>query len=113
MTYRSRPIELHVFLNQKEHEIFEAKFKLSGKQSRSDFLRQLILEGFVYEVNFSEIKRTNYLLSNATNNINQIAHKVNATDSIYRSDIEEIKKEQKKIWQLQRSILSSLQLEQQ
>ena len=113
MTYRSRPIELHFFLSEKEHKIFETKYQQSGKRSRSEYIRQLILESFVFEVNFSEIQRFNYLLSNISNNINQIAHRINATDSIYRTDMEEIKKEQEKIWQLQRSILSSLQLEKQ
>jgi hypothetical protein len=41
-------------------------------------------------------------------NINQIAHYLNATGNIYRSDIEAIKKMLDEIWQLQRSILSSL-----
>jgi len=76
---RKRPLELHVFLNEEENEIFEAKFRLSGKQNKSDFLRQLILEGFVYEIDFSEIQRNNYLLSNISNNINQIAHRINET----------------------------------
>ena len=113
MPNRERTHPLQIYLNDKEYKIFEDKFRLSGKQSRSEFLRQLILEGFVFEINFSEIQRTNYLLSNATNNINQVAHKVNSTNSVYRSDIEQIKKELGKIWQLQRSMLSSLHLEKQ
>ena len=113
MTYRSRPIELHIFLNEHENEILEAKFKQSGKQSKSQFLRQLILEGFVYDIDFSEIQRYNFLLSNISNNINQVAHRINETRSIYHSDIEQIKKEMEKLWQLQRSMLSSLPLEKQ
>ena len=113
MANRSRKHPLQIYLSDKEYEILETKFKISGKLSMSGYIRQLILEGFVYEIDFSEIKRTNYLLSNATNNINQIAHKINSTNSIYHTDMEQIKKEQEKIWQLQRSILSSLLLEQQ
>ena len=113
MCNRKRKVNLHIFLTEKESKVLDEKFRLSGKNSKSDFLRQLILEGFVFEINFSEIQRTNYLLSNATNNINQVAHKVNSTNSIYKSDIDELKKELKKIWQLQRSMLSSLLLEKQ
>ena len=39
-------------------------------------------------------------------NINQIAHRINETRSIYQTDIDEIKKEMKKLWQLQESMLS-------
>ena len=64
MTKRNRPIELHVFLNEEENKILEAKYNLSGKKNKSAFLRQLILKGFVYETDFSELRRCNYLLSN-------------------------------------------------
>ncbi len=43
------------------------------------------------------------------NNIgNQIAARANSTGIIYIDDIEEIKKKQEEIWQLQKSILSNL-----
>ena len=41
-------------------------------------------------------------------NINQIAHRVNSTDTIYARDIEELKEGLARIWQLQRSNLLSL-----
>ena len=40
-------------------------------------------------------------------NINQIAKRVNSTNTIYDEDIFEIKEQMKKIWQLQRYILSN------
>ena len=111
MTKRNRPIELHVFLNEEENKILETKYNLSGKKNKSAFLRQLILKGFVYETDFSELRRYNYLLSNISGNINQIAHRCNETRSIYKNDIDEVKEEMKKLWQLQRSMLSELHLE--
>ena len=111
MTNRNRPIELHVFLNEEENKILEAKYNLSGKKNKSAFLRQLILKGFVYETDFSELRRYNYLLSNISGNINQIAHRCNETRSIYKSDIDGVKEEMKKLWQLQKSMLSELHLE--
>ena len=98
----------HVFLSDEEAQILEDKFKDSGMSSKSAFLRQLILEGFVLEIDFSEIQRYNFLLSNISNNINQVAHRCNETRSVYRSDIEQLQKEMKKLWQLQKSMLSML-----
>lgn len=111
MTKRNRPIELHVFLNEEENKILEAKYNLSGKKNKSAFLRQLILKGFVYDIDFAELQRYNYLLSNISGNINQIAHRINETRSIYKSDIDGVKKEMEKLWQLQKSMLSELHLE--
>ena len=45
MANRERKHELKVFLSDDEHRILEGKFKLSDKRSRSDFIRQLIIEG--------------------------------------------------------------------
>ena len=104
----TRKVNLHVFLSDEEARILEDKFKASGINSKSDFIRRLILEGFVLEVDFSEIQRNNFLLSNIANNVNQVAHRCNETRSVYRSDIDELKKEIDKIWQLQKSMLSML-----
>lgn len=41
-------------------------------------------------------------------NVNQVAARVNSTDSVYREDLEYLKSEVEKIWQLQKSILSKL-----
>ena len=105
LTHRT---SFHIFLNDEEAEILDKKFKLSGKRSKSAFIRQLIIKGFVFDIDFSEIQRYNYLLSNIANNVNQVAHRCNETRSVYRSDIDELKKEIDKIWQLLKSMLSML-----
>ena len=110
LTHRN---SFHIFLNDEETEILEKKFKLSGKSSKSAFIRQLIIRGFVFDIDFSEIQRYNYLLSNIANNVNQVAHRCNETRSVFQSDIDELKKEMDKIWQLQKSMLSMLPLEEQ
>ena len=49
------------------------------------------------------------LLSNATNNINQISKRVNSTGVIYKDDINDIKKEiehfSKELWQIHSLLL--------
>ena len=94
MANRERKHELKVFLSDDEHRILEGKFKLSDKRSRSDFIRQLIIEEY------------NTQLGKIGANINQIAHRINTTRSIYQTDMDEIKKEVQEIWRLQKSMLS-------
>ena len=113
MSNRERKKTLLIYLSAEEDRILNAKVKMSGKKSKAAYLRQLILYGFVYEIDFAEIRRYNYLLSNISNNINQIAHRINETRSIFKSDIDEVKKEMEKLWQLQRSMLSNLPSEKQ
>lgn len=84
----------------------EAKSKLAGKSNVSDFLRQLIRNGFVFEADYQPIQKFNEQLSKIGGNINQIAKRINETNHIYKEDLEEIKKGVDQIWRLQRYILS-------
>ncbi len=106
MPNRSRTHELKVFLNDDEYRILLGKTKLSGMPSKSAFIRQLIIEGVVYDVDYSYLREYNYQLGKIGNNINQIAHKANSTDSIYKADIDKLKEDMENIWRLQRSMLS-------
>ena len=75
-------------------------------KSKSAFIRQLILYGFVYDVDYSELRTYNTALSRIANSLNQIAKRVNATNNIYEEDISEIKEVMKQVWHTQKSMLS-------
>ena len=109
MKNRSRNNSFTLYLNDDEKRILDAKWKLSGMKSRSAYIRQMLLEGIVYDVDYSELREYNYQLGKIGNNINQIAHKVNSTGEITESEIEALKKEMDEVWRLQKSMLSDLQ----
>ena len=106
MKNRSRNNSFTLYLNDDEKRILDAKWKLSGMKSRSAYIRQMLLEGIVYDVDYSELREYNYQLGKIGNNINQIAHKVNSTGEITESEIEALKKEMDEVWRLQKSMLS-------
>ena len=108
MQNEGRIIPIQIYLTEEEKQVLDIKYKMYKCRSRGAFIRKMILEGFVYEVDFSELKRFNFLMSNISNNINQIAHRINETRSIFKHDIDEVKEEIKKLWQLQRSMQSNL-----
>ncbi len=106
MENRTRKHALILRLSDDEFRILDGKTRLSGMHSRSAFIRQLIIEGIVYDVDYSYLRENNYQLGRIGNNINQIAHRVNTTGNIYKSDIDQLKKEMQEIWRLQKSMLS-------
>ena len=108
MENRERKKGFLLYLNEDEMEILEGKCRLANLKSKSEYIRRLITDGYILDVNFSELTRYNFLLSKISTNINQIAHRCNETKSVYRSDIDVVKEEMDKLWQLQRSMLSSL-----
>lgn len=106
MGKRTRNNPVQFYLNDDEQYILDQKFRLSGMRSKSAFLRKLILYGFVYDVDYSHIREMNALLGNIGGNLNQIAKRVNTTNTIYKRDMDDIKELMNQIWQLQKSMLS-------
>ena len=100
-----RPIVVKVYLNADEKKLLDLKVKESEMVSTTAFIR-LITYGFVYTVDYEVLRDMVRQIHGAAININQIAHKANATDSVYREDIENLKKEIDKIWLIVKSILS-------
>ena len=113
MINEGRKIPIQVYLTEEENELLQEKMKLANIKNKSEYVRRMIVDGYILEVNFSELKEYNFLLSKVSTNVNQIAHRINETRSIYKTDIDELKKEIDKIWQLQRSMVSKLPLSRQ
>ena len=59
MANRERKNELKIYLSDDEQYILEQKVKASGMKSKSAFLRRQILYGFVYDIDYSELREYN------------------------------------------------------
>ena len=103
MANRIRNERLEIKLTEEEKALFEEKRKLAKCRNMSHFIRKCVLEKEIYQVDLEPFRDLQGLLSNATNNINQIAKRVNQTGIIYKDDIQDMKKEiehfSKELWQ--------------
>jgi hypothetical protein len=106
MANRERKNELKIYLSDKEQYILEQKVKISSMKSKSAFLRRLILYGFVYDIDYYDLRDYNYTLGKISGNLNQIAKRMNATGNVYKADVEEVKKLMKQVWDTQKSMLA-------
>ena len=109
MDNRTRRNQLKIYLTDEEKEIFEKKMKLANFKTMSHFLRKCVLEKEIYIVDLEPFRDLQWLLSNVTNNINQIAKATNMTGVIYKKDIdymrEKIEKLAKEIWDIHSLLL--------
>ncbi|MGP1506452.1 MAG: plasmid mobilization protein [Campylobacter sp.] len=80
-------------MTKEEKALFEEKRKLVKCRNMSRFIRKCVLEKEIYQVDLEPFRDLQDLLSNATNNINQIAKRVNSTSVICKEDIGDMKKE--------------------
>ncbi len=75
------------------------KYQNSRMSSLSGFVRAMIFDGYIVHIDENELIRLTILANNIANNINQIAHRANITDKVYKKDIDEIKELGNKLWQ--------------
>lgn len=94
-----RTLYLKVRVSPEEMDAIKHKYKNSGMDSFSGFVRAMILEDYIVQMDGNELRQIHKLASNIANSINQIAVRVNSTSNIYADDIAEIKEGVNKLWQ--------------
>ena len=105
---KERNQEMHILLTPKEMERLTQKMKESGIRNRSAYVRKMALDGYVVNLDTSDIKKVVSLLRYSSNNLNQVAKVANTTGSIYGDDIAALKVQLEKIWEAVRGIMTRL-----
>lgn len=73
-----------------ELKVINHKVELANSKNISDYLRRLALSGRIINIDTSDLKESRKLISSISQNINQIAMRVNYQGTIYKDDIEEM-----------------------
>ena len=94
-----RPTQQIFRVDEAELKLIHEKMDTAGIRNKQAFYRKMILEGYVVRIDFSDVREMIRLLRNATNNLNQIAKRVNAGYGIHKSDIADIQQNYEKMWQ--------------
>ena len=103
-----RDVQMNFRVTKSDAEIIREKMEQTGIKSPGTYLRKMSLDGYVIQLDLSDVKELVSLLRNGTNNLNQYAKKANETGSIYKADIEDLQQRQEEIWNLMKAILERL-----
>lgn len=106
MAKRLRDKQLIVCVSDTEREMIRHRMELCKEKNMGRYMRRMAIDGCIFVVDYSAIKEMTYELHKIGVNINQIAHKVNSTGTIYEKEINDLKEMLDTIWQFQKSILS-------
>ena len=93
MTNRYRNERIEIKLTKEEKELFMKKLEMSKSKSMGHFIRKSVLEAPIFVIDMNIFRRLQTLIGKNSNNLNQIAKRVNSIGVIYREDIEDLKKE--------------------
>ena len=90
-----RNIRISVRLTEEEHRLLKEKMARIGVTNQKAFLRKMALDGLVIRPDLPELKQMISLLRYTSNNINQIAKRLNESGRAYDTDLAEILEKQK------------------
>jgi hypothetical protein len=99
---RKREILLLVFVTEAEKDMIYEKMKQYNTNNFAAYARKMLIDGYVINVDISDIKAVAAEMQKIGVNINQIARRVNATSRIYEQDFIEINGKVEEIWRLLR-----------
>ena len=108
MAKRKRNIVIRFRVTPEEREMIESKMAQFGTSNMAAYLRKISIDGYVVRLDLSELHEMVSLLRRSSNNLNQIAKRVNETSRIYDADIDCLKENQEKIWSAANGILTRL-----
>ena len=104
---RKRPIVLRCPVTAEERKLIEQKVAQLPTQRIGAYLRKMAIDGYIINMDTTDIKAFTAELGAIGRNINQIAKRINAGGPAYQADLQEIRERLDEIWQLQRRILSN------
>ena len=107
MDGRKRTVQLKFRVTEAERDLILEKMKLIPTRNMAAYLRKIAIDGYILQVDHSDIKAMTAEIQKIGVNVNQIAKRLNSMGPVYAQDIEDIKGALTQIWQLQRYILSS------
>lgn len=108
MAKRSRNLNVSFRVSEQEREMIEKKMKLAGIRSLRAYMLKMAVDGYVVQLDLSEVREMVSLLRTATNNLNQIARRTNEMGNLYAADIEDLQEHYNRLWEQTGGILKKL-----
>ena len=105
---RKREVQLNFRVSPEELALIEQKMAQLGTKNREAYLRKMALDGYVVCLELPELKELVSLMRYSSNNLNQLARRVNETGRIYDADLEDISRRQEALWDGVHQVLTQL-----
>ena len=105
MGTRKRNIPLLFWVTEEEKETIQTRMEQIGTKNMSAYLRKMALNGLLISLSIPELKEILTLMRRSSNNLNQLAKRVNSNGRLYDADLEDIQNQQDELWKIMRQLL--------
>ena len=90
MANRKRNIQMKFYVTEEEKRLIDEKMAQLPTRRYGAYLRKMAIDGYIIQLDTTDIKRMNAALSAIGRNINQIAKRVNAGGCAYKADMRSV-----------------------
>ncbi len=105
MPKEKRPLTMKFRVSEQEHTVIQERMQHLGIVSNAAYLRKMAMDGYILTLNMPELHKAITFMGSLSNNINQLTKHVNATGTVYQSELDEIRIQQQKLWEQLNDIL--------
>ena len=105
---RVRKVQLNFRVAEREKQLIEERMQEIGTTNREAYLRKIAIDGMLVKLEVPELKEIVSLMRRTSNNINQIARRLNETGRIYEVDITDVQNQQEQLWDMLNSLITKI-----
>ena len=77
-------------VSEQDRELIEQRMALAGVRNMSGYIRKMCIDGYIVNLQIPELAECSKLLRHTSNNLNQIARRVNSGGGVYPDEVDEI-----------------------
>jgi len=105
---RKRSVHFNFWATEEEAALIRERMASLSVTSLGAYFRKMGIDGYIINLDLSDVRELVSLLRYCSNNLNQYAKRANETGSVYAADIEDLRKQLDGIWETTRGILKKL-----
>jgi len=105
---RIRDQQIKFRVTSEEYAMIKRRMAQAGVKNMRAYMLKQAVDGRVIHIELDSVNEMVRLLSNATNNINQIARRVNSTGNLYEQDVADLNARYNELWKQIKEILRRL-----
>lgn len=98
MANRTRPIRKEICLSESEEQLIAQKMAQLGTKNFGAYARKMLIDGYIINVDYTELKKLIAAVSKIGANINQVVHRIKCTERIYPEDIADLRDGVDRVW---------------
>lgn len=108
MGNRIRKIQLHFMVSDHERGLILQKMEQLGTKNMGAYLRKIAIDGYIVQLDLSDVGELVSLLRRTGNNLNQLTKRAHETGNIYEADIEDLRQNHERLFAVAGEILTRL-----